>query len=375
MKSIVLVCSTTLLSLVLMELLLRLFTPFPITASSNKVYHPKLLYVMNSGLPDIDRRGFRNPDDERDEPVYEIVTIGDSHTYGYNVVSAQTWPAQLASMLSRSVYNLGVGSYNIYQYIYLFEFALRFKPKYVIMGFYPANDLLFDVCVVLQLDYWQQRLVEEGLESSTCQAAGELEKRVSPAPVRLPLYKKSAIGSALSYLVLSPLRTLFRPPRHRPNEHNAYIFESGELRMALSRRLVEEHRHMTDLRRASVRQHFDNSLQLFRTIAKTAIDQDVKLAVLIVPSQERVLYHWAKSCDAEMQASLQSVVAHEIELTKKYVRFFQEIGVATADATHEMVKLLDRARHTGERLYPDMNAHPLESGYQAYAKTAMQFFN
>jgi hypothetical protein len=76
-----------------------------------------------------------------------------------------------------------------------------------------------------------------------------------------------------------------------------------------------------------------------------------------------------------MQESLQSVVVHEIELTKEYAHFFQEIGVATADATHEMVRLLDRARHTGERLYPDMNGHPLASGYQAYAKTALQFFN
>ncbi|MCZ6757176.1 MAG: hypothetical protein O7C39_02735, partial [Bacteroidetes bacterium] len=118
--------------------------------TSNRVPHGELLYVLDSDLPDIDRLGFRNRKDPRDQTIF---AIGDSHTYGNKVTWEKSWPTQLQKMLNLEVYNFGVGSYNIYQYYRLFEMSTQYTPKYVIIGLYPANDLALNVCEILRLDY------------------------------------------------------------------------------------------------------------------------------------------------------------------------------------------------------------------------------
>ena len=52
---------------------------------------------MDISLRDIDENGFRNP--KLFEEV-DIVTVGDSFTYGNNVSSEKSWPQQLPSQLT-----------------------------------------------------------------------------------------------------------------------------------------------------------------------------------------------------------------------------------------------------------------------------------
>ena len=82
---------STVAALLLAELLVRIFTPFPITFESNQREQGELGYVLSPRLLDVDEYGFRNPlnDNER----YDNVAIGDSHTFGSNVSWMEGWPA------------------------------------------------------------------------------------------------------------------------------------------------------------------------------------------------------------------------------------------------------------------------------------------
>ncbi len=116
------------------EVALRLLTPYPIHgAMANRIEDAELGYRMDPALDGIDTRGFRNPDG------IDVVAIGDSHTYGYNVEPSASWPARLAELTGQSVYNLGIGGYGALHYLPLVEEALARQPRVIIVGLYLAN--------------------------------------------------------------------------------------------------------------------------------------------------------------------------------------------------------------------------------------------
>ena len=93
------------------ELLLRMFTYFPINDGTNREYSKHTGYVLSQNFPNIDRRGFRNTNDY-DEA--NLVFIGDSHTYGNNVSYKKSFPYQFGE----NVYNSGIPRYGNFSYFF-----------------------------------------------------------------------------------------------------------------------------------------------------------------------------------------------------------------------------------------------------------------
>ncbi len=112
------------------------------------------LQARMSRLGPHDIMGFRN----REVPVVaDIVTIGDSMTYGNNVYMEQNWPHQLAAHLQLeniSVYNMSTGGWAAVQYLDMFNKALKFKPHIVVVAFYSGNDPLETFAMVYGNDNW-----------------------------------------------------------------------------------------------------------------------------------------------------------------------------------------------------------------------------
>lgn len=84
--------------------------------------------------------GFRGTTDYPTEPppgVHRVVAIGDSFTFGENVIDADTWPAQLDDLLpDTEVLNLGVFAYSHDQAVLaLRDDGLRYHPHTVILGY------------------------------------------------------------------------------------------------------------------------------------------------------------------------------------------------------------------------------------------------
>ena len=195
-KNLSLLTVLLLLSFLLLEVGLRLFTVFPIHGRmTNRIRDEKLLYGIDPALESIDENGFRNPKVLKHS---YIATIGDSHTYGNNVESEDSWPYQLGRMLNKSIYNFGVGGYGLIQYYYLMDEALKLRPKHIIIGLYIANDL-HDI-----KPFMNDRLPPELIPFlDNCGLGSEDNDRVKSQDYKVKmkcLIKRTALGSLLKYL-------------------------------------------------------------------------------------------------------------------------------------------------------------------------------
>lgn len=87
-----------------------------------------------------DAWGFRNAQTPKSA---DIVSIGDSFTYGLAAQARDSWPTVLGRISGKTVYNMGVPGYGPIQYLYLMRTkAVILHPKTVIIGFYVGNDLM-----------------------------------------------------------------------------------------------------------------------------------------------------------------------------------------------------------------------------------------
>ncbi len=102
-----------------------------------------------------DLLGFRN----RSVPVVaDVVAIGDSQTVGPNATYDRTWPSALGRALMpkrASVYNISVGGWGAVQYLYMFDKALAFQPRVVVVAFYTGNDPVDSLYVAYQFEVWE----------------------------------------------------------------------------------------------------------------------------------------------------------------------------------------------------------------------------
>ena len=95
--------------------------------------------------------GFRGPIPDPSPPtdVTRILLIGDSQTEGLQVRHEETYGAVLQRSLERrvpeqrfEVVNLGVSAYGTHQEVLtLRRYGARVRPCWVVLGFYPGNDL------------------------------------------------------------------------------------------------------------------------------------------------------------------------------------------------------------------------------------------
>jgi hypothetical protein len=353
--NIALAIFSALVGLLLCEIGLRALTLFPITRTSNTVPHPELLYVLNPNLSDVDSHGFRNPKTSHPKKThFDIVAIGDSHTYGFNVESKDTWPFVLARRLHKTVYNLGIGSYGVYQYARLFELALELNPEIIIVGLYPANDLVAK-CELLRLDYWKQRLRSvPGLQlpdSAKCRTEAEEggnRRGLAVASTNLPLWIKRNLATVN---VLYYFTTSFWKRYAHKYDTNLYEFKYRGFSTLLSRKEIARHQKFTDLSNPSVKMHYDNSLVLFERMQHESQNRRIKFGVLIIPSHGRVIRHFAQESGASVSEIVPAVLNEE-SLAREYLSAFGKRQIPAVDAIGYISSLLRMASATGEPVYP-----------------------
>lgn len=96
----------------------------------------------------INNQGYRNSFDfniQKDSNEVRIITLGDSHTEGFEVHQNETYSSIITGELEQqkinaNTYNMGVSGFGTdEQLITLKYFALKYKPDYVVVGFF-AND-------------------------------------------------------------------------------------------------------------------------------------------------------------------------------------------------------------------------------------------
>src|SRR5437762_10854908 len=126
------------IGLIVVEAGLRIMEKRSLVQDPGVINDPVLVARYAPNAPGHDARGFRNA---QALSKAEVVAIGDSQTWGVNVLPADAWPQQLGRRSGLSVYNMGVGSYGPDQYLILTDQALQLSPKTIVIGLYPGNDL------------------------------------------------------------------------------------------------------------------------------------------------------------------------------------------------------------------------------------------
>lgn len=124
----------------LAELVLRICVDEVNYLRPELINHPHLRHVIKPYSSGHDKWGFRNvvfPDQA------EVVAIGDSFTYGVSASANESWPAWLARMSDKDVYNMGLGGYSLDDYLWLLQNkAHELDPKQVYISVYLGNDLI-----------------------------------------------------------------------------------------------------------------------------------------------------------------------------------------------------------------------------------------
>ena len=361
--------------LFLLELGLRVATPFPIDSpSANIIDDPLLGQKVDPALPDVDERGFRNPPGIENPSV---VAIGDSHTYGYNVSSENSWPAQLARLLGVPVYNLGVGGYGMLQYHDLMPEALAMHPERVLVALYLANDLV-NICGYVRLEHWKTKLAGSEAERRLQQSCRVLS-RPDGSPLEAPpereedlsLARRTALGSALRHLVWMPLKSELSirgwigaaDPRwlRIDDPRNGTLVSLTRLRI---------HAGYMDLTRREVTALVDFSKARLQAMRRRAEAAGASLGVMLVPTRERVLYAYLRDGGFELPAEFERLFEVEGAATRDFLAFFAEEGIEAVDLLPYLAARLEEGG-----VYPRReDGHPLALGYEAYARGAYEAF-
>lgn len=306
--------------------------------------HPVLRHVIVPGSAHHDAWGFRNA---RVPERVEILAIGDSQTYGVSAPASRSWPAWLAELTGRSVYNMSLGGYGPPDYRYLLdELGVRLSPQVVVIGFYFGNDLS------------RAGDVAAGRE----RPSRALRERDDPrflGDLRSWLAGHSVLYQAIKFetpVLVEALR--FREAAQRDDvvavEHPvARTFLTPELRLSV-----------LDQERPRNRRGLDATLDTFDAIHATCRERGIRCVVLLIPTKESVYWELVQEgSPAASYAPLSRLVAQEEAVREALIDHFWSRGIEWVDPLPAL------RRAVGERrLYPaNADGHPNGEGYRVIA--------
>jgi lysophospholipase L1-like esterase len=352
-KKVLIITSSIILTLVLLEAGLRVLTAFLIySPKNNLVYDDRLGRKFVPSVLDIDENGFRNPGVPGE---VDIVAMGDSHTYGVNVKSENSWPAQLARMSGLSIYNSGVGGYGTLQYYYLFDSAVKLKPERIILALYPANDLN-DVCKIIEkLDYWREWARARGYDTGVCTGSSGRLSRIN-------------MVLSASHLYWTAARAIKRVNEGTDFGDSVRVSD-GKNPTLIKYGTIGSHRKYMDLERERISLGLAVTEDMLREMSEKARSMGIEFSVVLIPSKEVVFFDYLKEKGYELPADYTGLVENENKLVAGLSRFFKSEGIRFADARPYIEKEL----YTSRDVYSTTDdGHPLEAGYNAYARAVYE---
>jgi lysophospholipase L1-like esterase len=308
----------------------------------------------------VDPSGFRNP--HRPKRA-RIVALGDSHTYGENVRSEDSWPRQLGRLTGEEAYNLGVGGYGMVQYYALMEEALSLEPEVIVIGFYPANDVHNILSYEKPLPEVEAIFRDLGIEEEILHRRRRNRERRDQGGLfeRLggKLRRETAIVSAYSYF-----KDKYASTRFGKEEAEDVFVRDAKNRTMISMERIRAHAAYVNMGSKKMRPLYRVAIEMIGIMKQMADERNVELVLLFVPSKELVFYEHLKGRGYELPKTYHLLARKEMRLRWKMTSFLDDMGIPHADALPGMRALVE----TDGSAYPRTDdGHPLAPGYGAYA--------
>lgn len=357
LRNSILILFSIVVALVIAEGISRvLFDPIDFL-KPKRVSDDVLRYRIEPGTGAHDLLGFRN---SSVPPTADIVTIGDSHTYGISATASDSWPSQLERLTGYRVYNLSLGGYGPAEYLYLMdEYAIRFHPKIVISGFYLGNDLIDSVRAVYNVPLWKD-FRKPGSYSAEDGEEGEDEKVSYGMGDWLP-------GHSVLYRVVSSsyVGDSLRQRRRLNRGEEIVMYENEE--SGVNTGFTPDKRlEGLDLGRPEVREGLRLSLEFFRRMSELARKNNTEFLVVIIPTKESVFKDYVEGeTDLPEYGKMHELIENERKVNKIATNYFRENGIDYIDVLEPLSKQAGK-----EQLYPNnFGGHTNKNGYRIIAES------
>lgn len=382
-------------SLLIAELLLRTLTRFPIhSPMANLTFDDRLLYRVDPALDGFDALGFRNPETLH-QRFPKVAAIGDSHTLGYNVRGPASWPGVLQRMIGEPVYNFGVGSYGILQYVESTRLALEMGARKIIVGFFPLNDLA--ICEPARLKYWLEHffldqdfreqlrkncnLSDDQLGNSSAKILKRRHKSLhrwllsNSALFSMARHVKDLVltrRDVFTTTFLDEAGAVNKSTESCSNKEEDFIYSNGKYKDFLARFYgggfaASFQRSMnSDFYKSVIRK----SIMRIKALSR---QHGAKVYFLTIPSEARVKARYLSSVGwtQPIPSWVTKLADAEDAFFKRFLDTVRSMGLPASDATDHVVEAYGRVFESG-RLFYGCDAHPFEEGYRAYADAALK---
>ncbi|MHA1872084.1 MAG: SGNH/GDSL hydrolase family protein [Promethearchaeota archaeon] len=366
--NLMLIIFSTIVGLLIGEIALRLILPPKIDES--KIIKKDTI-LMHTLIPNkdhgINAEGFNN---DKILQESEIVTLGDSHTFGSTDGS---WPIYLSQLLDKNVYNMGVGGYGPAQYYYLLDKALSLKPKIIIIGLYLGNDLWDSYNMVYYYDYWKDFRSENFVDDKPSLKMNAVSIRFKK--IRDFLNNHSALYDFLGDRTLILREKLgLSKPRHigerdwsnnDPDISLAYNDNSNIKTIFWS---ASRFRGM-DIDNKNIQEGFRLTIRFLDLIKEKVEASNTELVVVFIPTKEKV-YEKMVGDRAYQNKFYKGIIQNEDIIKKSLFLYCKENNIYC----HDILTDLQSALKNNIKLYPEtFNDHPLLKGYKIYAESIYRF--
>ncbi|HEX6983567.1 MAG TPA: hypothetical protein VF181_12480 [Balneolaceae bacterium] len=369
-----------LLAFVLGEWMCRLFLNPADYLTVQLVDDPILDHKISSEVEGYDKWGFRNyyvPD------TADVVTIGDSQTFGNNATTEGSWPKVLGQITDQKVYNLSLGSYNPVQYYYLLKTkALKLDPERVIVGFYLGNDLMGAYQMAYYREYWHH--LRDSTLVNNIDRSGEniIDSYIQADPVQPD---EQFLGHLRAYLSHNSI--LYRLTVHGPvlgylKRKVERIFKASQseefTRLILPEKNINEgfrpvHRGIKmDMDNIRIREGMRISLHLLNKMNKICEQNGIKFNVVFLPSKALVFAEYLTfATEVNNYVAVQNLLSNERELLEISKAFFDAHQISYLSPVPALREQIGKAK-----IYPaNYDDHPTPYGYSVIAQSIKEQLN
>ncbi|MBX3300759.1 MAG: hypothetical protein KF693_00940 [Nitrospira sp.] len=315
-----------------------------------------------------DEWGFRN---SKVPTAADVVTVGDSHTYGNTATMDDAWPSVVARATNMQVYNLGLGGYGPNQYHYLLMTkGLKLKPKWVICGIYMGDDFENAFMITYGLDHWASLRVGQWNKVNS-DIWGIAAPPVWGADIRNWLSEHSMVYRLIFH---SPLFAIlkeavrFEEILTKGDPYTtAVVIEDQNIREAFRPIGMAER---LDKNSAPVREGMRITFHLLKEMDQACKQVGCKFLTAIIPTKETVFGEYiTQNPQLHLRSELEQVIRNEQSVKIDLVDFLSREGIAFVDTLPAL------RRSIKDQLYAQTtrDMHPGKNGYRVIGETVVEY--